>query len=99
MRKAGPGRAPKARSRNLVIKKLADEVLVYDLETDKAHCLNPSCASVWNHCDGRKTAPEIAATLCAQSREPFTEEVVWLALNQLKRLSLLEDGLELPREV
>lgn len=98
MRKAGAGQAPKARSRNLVIKKLAEEVLVYDLETDKAHCLNPSAALVWSHCDGRKTVLEIATCLRAEAGEPFTGEVVWLALNQLKRLSLLEESLELPGE-
>lgn len=89
--------APKARSKGLLIKKLADEVLVYDLETNKAHCLNTAAALVWNHCDGRRAAREIALLVEASTREPFTEEMVWLALNQLERFSLLEEPVKLPR--
>ncbi|HEX8177546.1 MAG TPA: PqqD family protein [Pyrinomonadaceae bacterium] len=98
MRKAARVIAPKARSKGLVIKKLADEVLVYDLETNKAHCLNSSAALVWKHCDGRKTISEIAASLERDTLEPFTEEMVWLALNQLGRFSLLQGPLKLPPE-
>lgn len=87
---------PKARSKGLVIKRLADEVLVYDLETNKAHCLNTAAALVWKHCDGRKTVTEIAASLERHTLEPFTEEMVWLALNQLERFSLLQGSVKLP---
>jgi hypothetical protein len=97
MRKAGRGQAPKARRSGLVIKNLADEVLVYDLETNHAHCLNQSAALVWKYCDGRRTVAEIAGLLETLSEEPFTEEVVWLALNQLERFSLLDEHVELPR--
>lgn len=96
MRKAGQGRAPKARSKGLLIKKLAEEVLVYDLETDEAHCLNQSAALVWSHCDGRKNVGEIVKRLEARTEEPFMEEVVWHALFQLERFSLLEERMELP---
>ncbi|HYO92772.1 MAG TPA: PqqD family peptide modification chaperone [Pyrinomonadaceae bacterium] len=96
MRKAVRAQAPKARSKGLVIKKLADEVLVYDLETNKAHCLNTTAALVWNHCDGRKSVSEIAASLEANTLEQFTEEMVWLALNQLERFRLLEGPVKLP---
>ncbi|HEX8746962.1 MAG TPA: PqqD family protein [Pyrinomonadaceae bacterium] len=98
MRKAVRVLAPKARSKGLVIKKLADEVLVYDLETNKAHCLNTSAALVWKQCDGRKTIREIAASLERAATEPFTEEMVWLALNQLERFSLLQAPVMLPLE-
>jgi hypothetical protein len=90
---------PKARSKGLVIKKLADEVLVYDLERDKAHCLNHASARVWNYCDGRRSVKEIALSLESEAvEEPFTEEMVWLALGQLERFSLLEERVEIPAE-
>lgn len=89
MRKAV--RTPKARKHNLVVKRLADEVLVYDLLTHKAHCLNEAAAQVWSFCDGRRSVCEIARLLSSRSDVPFTEEVVWLALNQLERFSLLEE--------
>ncbi len=95
MRRAG--RTPLARKQGLVVRKLADEVLVYDLKTHKAHCLNQSAALVWSHCDGRRSAGEIARVLSSRSETHFTEEVVWLALNQLERFSLLEERLEAPQ--
>jgi hypothetical protein len=94
MRKAV--RTPKARKQNLVVKKLADEVLVYDLLTHKAHCLNEAAAQVWSLCDGRRSAGEIARLLTSKQEAFFTEEVVWLALNQLERFSLLEEHIEPP---
>jgi hypothetical protein len=95
MRRAG--RTPKARKNGLVVRQLADEVLVYDLATHQAHCLNQAAARVWEHCDGRKSVAEIARLLSSRSKAPFTEEVVWLALNQLERFSLLEERFELPQ--
>jgi hypothetical protein len=97
MRKAGRRQTPKARRSGLVIKDLSDEVLVYDLETNQAHCLNQASALVWNHCDGRRTVAEMAVLLEARAEGDFTEEVVWLALNQLERFSLLEEPLDVPR--
>jgi hypothetical protein len=99
MRKAGGWLTPRARSKGLVIKKLPEEVLVYDLETNQAHCLNQAAALVWSHCDGRKSVEEIARLLDAQKAGTFTEEVVWLALAQLDRFSLLEERIELPDAV
>jgi coenzyme PQQ synthesis protein D (PqqD) len=99
MRKAGRGQTPRARKSGLVIKRLADEVLVYDQETHKAHCLNPSSALVWNYCDGRKTAREIARLLSSEAGAVFDEEVIWLALEQLERFSLLEEPVEPPRDI
>lgn len=94
MRKAG--RAPKARRRGLILEKLDDELLVYDLDSHKAHCLNRAAALVWSHCDGGKSAVEIARLLAYHSGIIFTEEVVELALEQLERFKLLEEGARLP---
>jgi hypothetical protein len=119
---------PLARTDNLVINELTDEVLVYDLQRDKAHCLNHTAASVWKQCDGRSTAAEIARRLSepgavaaapsakedsgsrpsvragskirGQGSEvrvpPLTEQVVWLALEQLSSYHLLEQRAFLP---
>ncbi|HEY0322715.1 MAG TPA: PqqD family peptide modification chaperone [Pyrinomonadaceae bacterium] len=92
-------RTPKARSDGLVIKKLPDEVLVYDLENNQAHCLNQAAALVWSHCDGRNSVEEIAGLVEAEAEGIFTEEVVWHALAQLERFSLLEERIEVPGEI
>jgi hypothetical protein len=81
----------RARKQDLVIKELPDEVLVYDLKKQKAHCLNQTAAFVWNHCDGQTTVAEIALLLEKEWRKPVTEDVVWLALKQLSRANLLEE--------
>ena len=87
---------PRAREESLIIKTLPDEVLVYDLNADKAHCLNRTAAFVWNNCDGCKTVSEIARLLREELQAPVDENVVWLALDQLEKFNLLEEGVTRP---
>ncbi len=81
---------PIARKQGLVIQKLPDEVLVYDLERDRAHCLNQTAAFVWQHCNGRNTTAQIARSLGQQFGCTVDEKVIWLALDQLGKNHLLE---------
>ena len=37
---------PHARTKDLVIRELGDETLIYDLANDRAHCLNETAAFV-----------------------------------------------------
>src|SRR6266849_5376674 len=67
---------PKARKDKLIIKELDDETLVYDLDRDKAHCLNTTAARVWKHCDGTTTVGEIAASLSGGATTEPNENVV-----------------------
>jgi len=83
-------RKPLARKDGLVIQELPDEVLVYDLDIDRAHCLNQTAAFVWQRCDGRNTTAQIARKLGQQFDCPVDEKIVWLALDQLGRNHLLE---------
>ncbi|MCV4613842.1 PqqD family protein, partial [Escherichia coli] len=54
---------PKARTGGLVTQDFDKELLVYDLQTDRAHCLNETAAAVWRACDGTKSVNEIAAAV------------------------------------
>src|SRR5262245_28001298 len=81
---------PHARQHGLVVRELPDELLVYDLERHNAHCLNSTSAAVWRHCDGQTTPREITNRLAGEFSEPVDEDVVWLALNDLGELGLLE---------
>ncbi len=81
---------PLARQASLVVKELEDETLVYDLETDKAHCLNSTAARVWKSCDGHSTVTDIAEQLSSPGKPAVDESVVWLALDQLERFKLLD---------
>ena len=60
MKQARNQTKPLARKEGLVIQELPDEVLVYDLDRDRAHCLNQTAAFVWQRCDGRTSTVEIA---------------------------------------
>jgi hypothetical protein len=81
---------PQARQDGIVVRELPDEVLVYDLEQHKAHCLNATAAAVWRHCDGETSAKEISFRLAREFSTPVDEDVVWLALDELGKLELLE---------
>jgi hypothetical protein len=83
---------PRARTKELVIQELPDEVLVYDMERQKAHCLNQTSAFVWKHCDGKTTLAKMTRLLEQRLAIPIDDDVVWLALNQLRRFRLLEEG-------
>jgi hypothetical protein len=86
---------PKALSENLIVEELDGETLVYDVERNRAHCLNSTAGQVWKLCNGRRTLNEIARQLHRGTSKPdaerikATEELVWLALDQLNRDHLL----------
>jgi hypothetical protein len=83
---------PAAREEGLIVQEMADEVLVYDRERYKAHCLNKTAALVWRHCDGKTTIAQIAELLENELKAPVDEEIVWLAMEQLQKARLLGDG-------
>ena len=84
-------RIPHARKEALLVQELADELLVYDLENHRAHCLNKTAALVWRHCDGQASPSEMARTLQKELRFPADQELVRFALDQLRRAHLLEE--------
>jgi len=75
---------PQTRRSGLLIRELPDELLVYDQEQHRAHCLNRTAALVFRHADGTRTAAELARLPGAD------DEVVTLALDQLAGAGLLE---------
>jgi hypothetical protein len=87
---------PKARTEKLIIKELPDETLVYDLEQDKAHCLNHTAGLVWKHCDGKASVDEIAKSVGAKTHTVVDDRIVWLALDQLEEFRLLEKAAHAP---
>ena len=90
---------PRRREKDLLVRPLSDETLVYDLTRDKAHCLNPTAAAVWQHCDGRTSVPELAAMLRRECHIAADDDVVWLALRQLQKARLLQERLQPPSEL
>ena len=67
-------------------------MLVYDLDQHDAHCLNGIAVSVWQLADGTLSVGEIAARIVAAGTEA-DEAVVWRALEELEKASLLDAAL------
>ena len=87
---------PQARKEGLVVQELSGEVLVYDRERNKAHCLNSTAARVWEYCDGKTSVAQIARAIEGEINAPVDEDVIWLGVEQLSKTHLLEKGAKLP---
>jgi hypothetical protein len=82
---------PTARQTGLVIQEMPDEVLVYDLDSNKAHCLNQSAAFVWKSCDGNNSVADIVREFEKNTGGRVSEDFVWLAIDQLNENGLLQN--------
>jgi hypothetical protein len=82
---------PLSRRDNLVVQEVKDEILIYDLNAAKAFCLNKTSALVWQACDGSKSIGEIGESVGKKLKSVVSEDIVWLALEQLKKDNLLEN--------
>jgi hypothetical protein len=87
----GNSQNPTARKDGLVVQEMPDEVLVYDLNTNKAHCLNQTAAFVWKSCNGRNSVAEIKNLVEKNFGSPVTEDFIWLAIDQLNKDDLLQE--------
>lgn len=86
---------PKCRQNDIVVQKLNDEVLIYDLGNHKAFCLNDTSSLVWQMCDGNNSVDDISKQLSKKLKTSVSEDLVWLAIDQLKKDNLLENSQEI----
>jgi len=86
-----------ARKNQLVTKELPEETLVYDLRTNKAYCLNETASLVWKSCNGENEPADIAKLMANESNASVPEDLVWLAIEELRKNNLLEMPHYLPR--
>lgn len=87
---------PRAKSDNLVVQDLADEILIYNLENNKAFALNETARLVWQSCDGKNDVGQIAASMTKKLDQNVPDDLVLLALNDLRKQNLVEPGADLP---
>lgn len=76
---------PSARTANLVVQLFDDETLIYDLSVSKAFCLNENAARIFKACEEGKTFEDLKKTA------EFSDDVIFFALDELKRFDLIED--------
>jgi hypothetical protein len=92
---------PLARRHGLIVQPFNDETLVYDSETDRAHCLNATSAFVWRNCDGKRSTRQLAQLMIRefqlQMDKNAAEELAHLALDQLYRKRLLDKATPIPQ--
>jgi hypothetical protein len=89
---------PEKRRVGLLLTQLEDELLVYDLERHRAHCLNRAAAVVFERCDGKTSVRGLARALHEAGQGPAEEALVWLALERLDKAHLLQTPLRDARE-
>jgi hypothetical protein len=89
---------PFLRTENLVVKELPSELLIYDLEENKAFCLNETARLVMDECDGTQTIDEAIKSLNHKLNAKMSEEMVWMVIEQFKKSNLLKDDYQVPIE-
>lgn len=83
---------PKARNENILMQSLEKETLLCDTVTGKFYCLNPTSSVVYNYCDGKTSVDEL------KRKTSLTDDLIFLALEQLKEEKLLEANTEIPNK-
>ncbi len=75
---------PQARNENIVIQESEKEILIYDLITHQAFCLNETAKIVFEACDGKTSVAEFKKT------SGFTDDLIFLTLDGLQQQNLIE---------
>src|SRR3954453_19999427 len=79
-----------ARTDDLVVQELGDELLIYDKRTDVAHCLAPVAALTWRKCDGRTPFEDIVSAVASIDAGDDPEALTIDALAELKEKDLVD---------
>src|SRR5947209_3005018 len=82
---------PRARDTSLIVRKLDDEVLVFDVDQNRAHVFNQVAAHVWNLCDGETTVSEMEQQLQREFDPSVNSDTIWQALAQFSQEGLLAE--------
>lgn len=80
---------PIAKTKNILVQQIKDEILIYNLETNQVHCLNKTAGIIWQNCDGKQTFEGLK-----KLNHGFNDDVILLSLAQLQKNDLLENNSE-----
>jgi len=80
-----------ARTDNIFIQSLPSEVILYDGNSHRAHCVNETVFKVWQNADGSKSVDELAKLMSRDLNATCSREIVLLALEDLRTANLLQD--------
>lgn len=82
---------PSARREQITVQAVGDETLLYDERRHMAFCLNATASAVWRLADGARTIAEIGAAASAEMSRDICEDVVRVALHDLRSNGLLAE--------
>lgn len=80
---------PQARTTGLLAESVGAETVVYDTESDNAHCLRPLAAAVFARCNGTNSVAEIRALVSSDLGRTIDADEVERALTELHESGLL----------
>ncbi|MBV9216083.1 MAG: PqqD family protein [Acidobacteria bacterium] len=80
---------PVARTSGIIEQTLGHEVLLYNMDNDKAYCLNETAALVWKKSDGTRSVAEISSELSEKLGAPVPDSLVEFALSGLVKEDLI----------
>ncbi len=84
-------RRPEARRKRILSKWIGEELVLVDVDRKRAHCLNPSAATLWQGCDGKTSVAELAEKAGRTLGSEQAAAVVEIGLRRLAEARLLED--------
>jgi hypothetical protein len=76
---------PLVRTKDIIVQNAGNELLVYDVTTHKIFKLNETSMIVFNNCNGQTTFNDL------KRKHKFTDDLIYLTLDQLKDENLIED--------
>jgi hypothetical protein len=77
---------PTARTSQIAFNELGLELQIHDLSINTAFCLDKTSAIIYKSCNGSTTFAEM------NSKYSFTDDLIYLVLDELKAAILLADG-------
>jgi hypothetical protein len=78
------------KGKGLLIEEVGREVVVYNLEGYRVHCLNEQAVQIWKLCGGTRTLKQIAVEVDIALDPTSREIVVGSAIAQFESLGLIE---------
>lgn len=75
---------PISKTENIVVQEANKELLIYDLITNQAFCLNETSAIIYLACDGKTTIEEL------KCQTNFSDDLIFLALDELQKQNLCQ---------
>lgn len=90
---------PLALSDGIISQDYGNEILIYNLKSNKMFHLNETSFLVWQACDGKSSIEQISREISQKLRTYTSEEIVWLALQQLQQNELLVQDMKLDSDL